>query len=328
MPSLIKKCVYYAEERAEGKHLIFSITTNGTLITEEIVKFFDEHDIDLMISIDGPKEYHDCHRKLADGKTGSFDLMYKNVHMIKNKFPEYYKKHIKFNMVLDPSRDISCLNEFVTNDDIFSDGYINSSLISKRYSKTSSGVSNAFYVNREYEIFKIYLYELKQLDKKYISKFLIAQFEDLIRKRIGKFNTSFSKLPEKAHHGGPCIPGGKRLFLNADGIFYPCERVSECSDVMKIGDIESGINLEKAETILNVGKISGEQCKNCWAFRYCDICAAEADDLKEFSNNIVSSKCVRVRRYTENIFLDFCTMREYGLDLQSNIEIEKFKEVC
>ena len=37
------------------------------------------------------------------------------------------------------------------------------------------------------------------------------------------------------------IPGSRRLFVNINGDFYPCERVSETSPRMKIGVIRTGI---------------------------------------------------------------------------------------
>lgn len=32
---------------------------------------------------------------------------------------------------------------------------------------------------------------------------------------------------KKTHHGGPCIPAVRRLFVDTKGEFFPCERVSE-----------------------------------------------------------------------------------------------------
>ena len=40
-------------------------------------------------------------------------------------------------------------------------------------------------------------------------------------------------------HSGPCIPGQRRLFIDVNGNFFPCERVSETSDAMKIGDLKN-----------------------------------------------------------------------------------------
>ncbi len=73
----------------------------------------------------------------------------------------------------------------------------------------------------------------------------------------------------------PCVPGKHRFFVNAEGYFYPCERVNELSPVMQIGNLETGFELEKVENLLNIGKLTDEECRKCWAFRFCTICAAK-----------------------------------------------------
>lgn len=47
------------EAAKQGKRINFSITTNGSLLTEEMAAFFEEKKVGLTISIDGPEEVHD-----------------------------------------------------------------------------------------------------------------------------------------------------------------------------------------------------------------------------------------------------------------------------
>ncbi len=67
---LMKKIVAYAKSR--DPEIKFSITTNGTLISEEHVQFFNKNFKYFVLSLDGPREVHDTHRKFKDG-SGSFD---------------------------------------------------------------------------------------------------------------------------------------------------------------------------------------------------------------------------------------------------------------
>ena len=73
---LIEHLVPYALKKAEKeeKKVHFTITTNGTLFTDRIINFLNEHQFSVVISIDGPKEIHDCNRQFADG-TGSYDII-------------------------------------------------------------------------------------------------------------------------------------------------------------------------------------------------------------------------------------------------------------
>ena len=59
----------------EGKHFFhLKISTNGTLLDEEILRLFRKEQVLLSISIDGNREAHNTHRKFPDG-TGSFDVV-------------------------------------------------------------------------------------------------------------------------------------------------------------------------------------------------------------------------------------------------------------
>lgn len=51
----------------------FSITTNGALLKPEVVDFFAEHGIPVLLSIDGPKEIQDAQRPLTNPDISSFD---------------------------------------------------------------------------------------------------------------------------------------------------------------------------------------------------------------------------------------------------------------
>src|SRR2546425_7024982 len=55
---LMREVVAYAEEkgRGAGKKVDFSVTTNGTLLTDEIIDFFQEHRFGLTVSLDGPQD--------------------------------------------------------------------------------------------------------------------------------------------------------------------------------------------------------------------------------------------------------------------------------
>lgn len=68
--NLIKQIVQYAEEAAgkQNQVVTWSVTTNGTLINEEILKYFAQHKINMLLSIDGGPETHDRYRKTKDGK--------------------------------------------------------------------------------------------------------------------------------------------------------------------------------------------------------------------------------------------------------------------
>jgi uncharacterized protein len=68
--------VLYARDRAAeiGKTVDFSLTTNATLLTEEIIDWLVENDVGVTVSIDGPKQSQDRFRVFHNGK-GSYDVV-------------------------------------------------------------------------------------------------------------------------------------------------------------------------------------------------------------------------------------------------------------
>ena len=70
---LIRQAVEYADKLFVGKNVEYSLTTNGTLMTDEIISYLNDHDFRVMFSIDGPESIHDINRRKADG-SGSFNI--------------------------------------------------------------------------------------------------------------------------------------------------------------------------------------------------------------------------------------------------------------
>ena len=71
--SLLRELTAYARQEGErvGKLVRFSVTTNATLLTDEIVDFFSTHRFGISVSMDGNEAQHDRHRLTIAGK-GSY----------------------------------------------------------------------------------------------------------------------------------------------------------------------------------------------------------------------------------------------------------------
>ncbi len=71
---LVREVTTYTRHKAaESQRAVeISITTNGTLVTPEVIDFADEQDVHLCFSIDGPPDLHDRKRTYRDGR-GSFN---------------------------------------------------------------------------------------------------------------------------------------------------------------------------------------------------------------------------------------------------------------
>lgn len=81
---------------------------------------------------------------------------------------------------------------------------------------------------------------------------------------------------------------------------------------MCIGTLDDGFNLENAQKILNVGKLTEESCKNCWCFRYCTLCAKKwrTDGSGQLSAEEKLSHCKEARAGAYNQFCEYLLMKE------------------
>ena len=272
---LLKEIVLYAKSVFAGKPIMFHLTTNCSLINDEVIDFFYLHSINVLISLDGPKDIHNSKRVFAVNGCGTFDTIMEKLNMIKRKYPDYYMKNISFNTVVDPSKEFDCINQMYISNELLNISQSSMhSLIDDTYSVGKNKYSDEFIQQHSYEGFKVFLCELGRINDEnlsVISRQWLAQ-EKQFKKTLGT-----AKIYKEMSHGGPCIIG-RKTFIDTKGNLYPCERVSESSEAMQIGNIQSGFNMEKIDKLMNVAKLTEKQCKECWAVARCSMCAKSADN--------------------------------------------------
>lgn len=123
---------------------------------------------------------------------------------------------------------------------------------------------------------------------------------------IGKIN----------HPSGPCMPGSRRIFVNVKGNLYPCEKVSENCEQERIGNIDIGLDLEKINNILNIGKLTEDECKKCWAFQYCNMCCNKAEKDNILCREARLSHCKLARKAAYNDLKEICILKEFGCEFK------------
>ena len=101
-----------------GVQAKFHITTNGTLLTEEIAEYCIEHHFSFIVSIDGRKEFHDANRTYSSGG-GTFDDVMRGLRFLADA---HKRKGIPSNVTLrstfdkkgcDIQQELKFLNELM-----------------------------------------------------------------------------------------------------------------------------------------------------------------------------------------------------------------------
>lgn len=288
---LVEKAVLYAEKTMPYKKISFAMTTNLTLLSNDNIDFFKKHNFKLTVSLDGPRNVNDKNRFFAINGESTYDSVMDNLRKI-SVYNDYYNNNLQINSVMDKSVDRQYISDFFKNHEILKSINVGYSTVS------DSNLRIQYYTSAQYiksEKIKRFKDMLNSVLGTYDSN---ETFDDICQK-LQKKSIPYSKQ-KKSHHNGPCIPGVKKLFVDVNGNLFPCEKANDISQHLKIGNIDDGIDIEKAKELYNLAKISEDECKSCWAIKLCSCCAVNIDDGKCISKDLKKSHCIAQRKRLEN----------------------------
>jgi uncharacterized protein len=195
----------------------------------------------------------------------------------------------------------------VENDMLLKNIDISLNFVDDTYTNNRSIASNDFIEKYNYHMFISLLKCFKILPSVHSSK-LFKITEARLLDNFFEFKEKMECVPTTGIPSGPCIPGKRRLFVNVDGDFFPCEKVSETSNAMRIGNLSSGFEIDKVGKLINISQMNADNCKNCWAFMFCEICARSIDNEGELSINKMRELC-ELQRKNAMLFLREITLK-------------------
>jgi len=244
---LIKEIVDYIhqKERNNGKSVSLSITTNGTLLTQNILDFFIEKNIDLCLSIDGPQHVHNLNRCYRDGR-GSFNDVLKILGMAIKQLD-----NVQVNAVFSPDT-IDFLLESVTFFISFGVSVIHlNPNICTSWTESTYSKFRDIYAKIAHHYIQSYEYgqeiAINLIDSKIIV-LLKGGYE--ITDKCGMGQTEFGFAPS--------------------GNIYPCERLigEDNNSATCLGNIHTGIELMCCSLLKHRGN-NNEECKTCDLQKFC-----------------------------------------------------------
>lgn len=289
--NLLKETVDLSRKLFIGKSINYTITTNGTLLTEDVLKFLQANDFQVVISLDGPQKINDANRKFAYGSKSVYEVVVEKVKHIHKHYPNL-KKKLGLNMVMDPTQSFKGYCDFFDELPVLNDMMVSATVVDDEGKLEKYNYSKSFRNESRYAKFLTYLNVFNEIDID-DQPFYKIVFNGTIQKNMEKLSSQ-KTLGEKFCPSGPCIPGHHRLMVNVEGVFYPCERVSEENDFNCIGDVNTGFNIERASSILNVAQEIEYKCKDCFAFRNCSLCV-KGHECRLKDDNMMEEKCRDVR---------------------------------
>ena len=248
----VKQIVEYAKEVGplHNKNIRFTMTTNATLLTDEIMDYLDKNMGNIVLSIDGRKEVNDKVRVRRDG-TGSYDTIIKNIKKmvsIRDKNKQYYARGTFTRNNLDFFNDVKHLAD---------EGF------------DEISVEPVVLPNED-------PMSIKEEDLPVIFNEYDKLYHELLKRhKEGK--------PFKFYHfnidinGGPCVykrisgcgAGHEYVAVTPDGDVYPCHQFVGNED-FKLGTIYDGkLNEKIIDDFKKANVYAKPKCINCWAKFYC-----------------------------------------------------------
>jgi radical SAM domain protein len=308
---LIKKLIAYADELFLGRKVVYSMTINGSLLNDEIISFFEKHKLELTISLDGTQKLHDKHRKFASNGKGTFSVIEKNLKKIYETHRDYFRNYMSINMVMDPRYSFKEFYDLQLSDKMYSDIYILTNVVDDEFSFEKTTYDDSFVIHECTEAFKTLLSMINKYPKEKIAK-SVADSQLAEKAKAERYVNQFKpKLNDYEAPAGACIPGSK-LFCDVNGVFRICEKTSETSSALILGNVDDGFDYDNIKKVLNIGKLTEEKCKNCFAFNLCNICAKHCDNNGELSAERKSVACRQSQTDALNMLYNFIYYNEIG----------------
>ena len=283
---IVKDAIVYGEEkaRAAGKTVKFTLTTNGVLLNDEVVRFLLDHDVSVILSMDGRPQSHDEMRVFPDGR-GTYETVLakyrryvlgeRNDGTSRTGNPPHAEGAGGGGSSRDGSEDSGLR---------FQDYWIRGTF-TRRSLDFAADVEHL--VNLGFD--KISMepviaqeeapYAIREEDLDRLRQSYEELFEFYVRSVREGRDFSFYHFIVPAD-GGPCIykrltgcgAGVEYFAVTPSGDLYPCHRFAGREE-FRMGDVFSGIAPQNGDELRSrfsaTHVYSKEECRSCWARFYC-----------------------------------------------------------
>ena len=248
---VVKFIIEYTSREAEKRGLPevkYHITTNGTLLTDEIISFLADYHINVMVSIDGPASIHDAVRVTPAGE--------KTHALVLNRLQKL--------MSTSGNHKVS-VSGVVTNQGQLRPAYDYLS----RLSLTDIKLSYVQHLDKsEYALTDSQKKQYKE-DMRYIALKSLELLLKGSRPPYYEFENKILQLWKHTKRLYFCPAGVRRFGISPDGGIYPCGPAA-AMDEWKLGYLDSGINKKAVDKWRVISSFENtSSCKTCWARYLC-----------------------------------------------------------
>ncbi|MGQ0446248.1 MAG: radical SAM protein [Beijerinckiaceae bacterium] len=245
------EAVAYATARAgeTGHSVRFSVTTNGTMLTDADIVFLHDHSFQVSISIDGPAETHDRARRTKSGRGSYARIIDALERMARLGRP----RHLSARATVTPrSGDVPAIVDHLIGLSFDSVGVA---------PVLTSPVPNDNYNGEDFSRLLAGMIATGRRTAEAIHRGQRYPFSN--------FETAMQELHRGTHRPYPCGAGAAYLSVGANGDMFACHRFID-DPSMRMGHVAAGLDQLSRERHLADRHVDRQEpCRSCWARYLC-----------------------------------------------------------
>ena len=277
---LIKETIEYLNTLQTKNKLRFeyNMTTNAMLL-DKYMDYIAQNHFHLLISLDGD-EFNDSYRVTKNGKA-SFPMVVRNIHLLQNKYPDYFKQYVNFNAVLHNRNSVKSTISYIKHkfDKIPSISSLSTNGIRRdKHKEFINMFHNPIESYKEAEHCDEFSNWQIQTPDIYKGNYFVSTF-------CGQTFKSYSDLfvyerDKKYIPTGTCMPLKRKLFLTVNGKLLACERIGHQYQLGEI--IGNKVCLDFTQISEFYKRLYGKiihLCNNCVMHKGCGMCIYHQDKL-------------------------------------------------
>lgn len=235
--------------RGRGATIAFAITTNGTLLTEDDGRFFEEHGFAVTISLDGPQQVHDAQRPFKGG-AGSYDTVMKRAAPLLKMQREM---QVSARVTVTPRN----LSLHTTLDTFIAAGFHSVGFSPMLSAPTGEGEMQS-------EDLELMLGEMIDCGREFERASRSGR-----RYPFANMVNAMREIHRGTHRPYPCGAGAGYLGVSAEGELSACHRFVGDEDGA-MGSLDDGVDVSRQADWLAARHVHRQEpCRSCWARYLC-----------------------------------------------------------
>ncbi|WP_321995262.1 radical SAM peptide maturase [Draconibacterium orientale] len=279
--SLIRKVVEYIKNTYSSKKINYGMTTNAMLL-HKYMDYLKSNNFQLTISLDGGEKAQGY--RVDHKGSNSFMKVFKNVHLLKLQYPEYFESNVNFNSVMHNLNSAESAFRFIKQN--FNKKTTLSALSAsgikkekmEEFKKMYQNVSDSILSSNNIDDLEtdMFIKSPRVLDLVYYivkySQNFFKDYNDLI------YDLSF----KNKRRTGTCSPFSKKMFITVDGKILQCERIGHQFAMGQVTGKNIQLNPEEIANSQNkfINKLR-EQCNKCSLKKICPQCIYRISNITE-----------------------------------------------